>query len=299
MPPFLLYALKGIAMGAANVIPGVSGGTIAFITNIYERLINALKAFDIEALKMLFRGEFKAVAEKVDLSFLVAIFSGIFISILTLANVLEWLFVNHEILTLAFFFGLIVASLFAVGQQVGQWSLPVYGALIIGALIAILIAFLPPATANDGFFYVFLCGVVAICSMILPGLSGAYILLLMGNYILVLGAIRTVDLGVLVPLGLGCIVGLIVFSRLLSYLFAHYKDQTVGLMMGFVAGSLLIIWPWKTTEFVEVGEGKEKAMGYTWNIPDASSELLFAVLLSILGFLIVFGIEKAASRKRD
>ncbi len=298
MPPFLIYLLKGVAMGAANVIPGVSGGTIAFITNIYERLINALKALDLEAIGLLFKGEIKALITKVDFWFLLAIFLGTFLSILTLANLLEWLFLNYEQLTLSFFFGLIVASLWAVSSQIDHWGMAVIASLVLGAAIAAGIALLPPATANGGFFYVFLCGVVAICSMILPGLSGAYILLLMGNYILVLGAIRTIDFGILIPLGLGCAVGLVVFSRILSYLFSHFKNQTVALMMGFVAGSLLIIWPWKTTEYMSVSEGKQKAIGYAWNAPELSQQLLYAFLLAVIGFLIVYAIEKVASKKR-
>lgn len=284
-------------MGAANVIPGVSGGTIAFITNIYERLINAIKAFDLSILKLLFKGELKAIIAKVDLWFLLAIFGGIGVSILTLAKALEVAFTSYETLTLSFFFGLILASIFAVGKQVSGWNFSVFLSLIIGIAIAAAIAFLPASGANDGFFYVLLCGVVAVCSMILPGLSGSYILLLMGNYILVLQSISGFNFGVLIPLALGCIIGLVVFSRLLSYLFERYKDQTIAILTGFVAGSLLIIWPWKSTKYLELADGKLKAIGYEWTIPTVDNEFFLALFLVILGIAIVLGIERLAKNQ--
>lgn len=282
-------------MGAANVIPGVSGGTVAFITGIYERLINALKSFDLNTLKLFFSGKWSDFFRATDLNFLSILFLGVAVSILSLAKGMEYAFENYEVLTLAFFFGLIVASIFAVAKQVDQINVKTILCFIAGTAIAISIAFLPPAQANDGFLYVFLCGVVAICSMILPGLSGSYIMLLMGNYALLLKAVYTFNFSIFVPLILGCIVGLVVFSRLLSYLFTNFKDQTTAILAGFVAGSLLIIWPWKDT-IIETFEGKEKAVGYVWKLPTFNSEFLVASALILIGFGMVFFLEKSASK---
>ena len=212
MNQYLGLFLKGLAMGAANVIPGVSGGTIAFITGIYQRLIDALKSFDLNALKLLLKGDFKVFSLKTDLYFLVAIFAGIAISILSLAKVLEYAFVNYEVLTLAFFFGLIIASILGVGKQISSFNFSNVLALLIGVAIAGGIAFLPPAEANDSFIYLTICGAVAICSMILPGLSGSYILLLMGNYVLVMQAIGDLSISILAPIAIGCVLGLVLVA---------------------------------------------------------------------------------------
>ena len=298
MQPYLGWFFKGVVMGAANVIPGVSGGTIAFITNIYERLINALKSFDIVALSLLFKGQIGALIIRVDFWFLLSIFGGVGVSILSLAKLLELAFLNYETLTLAFFFGLIVASVIAVGGQVKSWSITTIAMLALGILIAVGIAFLPPANPNEAIWYVILCGIVAVCSMILPGLSGSYILLLMGNYLLVLQAISKLNLNILLPLFVGCVIGLLVFSRLLSFLFAHFKDQTVALLTGFVTGSLIIIWPWKVADYLSI-EGKEKVVGYTWEWPSMDGNLIPAILLMTFGFLLVLGIERMGKSKNQ
>lgn len=281
-------------MGAANVIPGVSGGTVAFITGIYERLINALKNIDLEAIKLFFNGRFKEFAQKIDFSFLVVLFLGVFVSILSLAKLLEIAFDQYETLTLSFFFGLIVASVFAVSRQIGKTSFAVIISFIIGSAIAIAIAFLPPAQPNDSFVYLILCGVVAVCSMILPGLSGSYVLLLMGNYLLVLKAISALEIKILAPIAIGCVLGLVVLSRLLAFLFSKFKDVTIAILSGFVAGSLLIIWPWKIA-LTEIFNGKEKAIGYIWRLPELNSELAYSLFFIIAGFLMVFWMERKSS----
>ena len=287
--------LTGLAMGAANVIPGVSGGTIAFIAGIYERLINALKSFDLAAVRLFISGKWKAFAAKTDLFFLAAVFLGTGISILSLAKVLELAFEHYEVLTLAFFFGLIVASVLGVGKQISKFSFLTVLSLLIGALVAGGIALLPPAEPNPSFLYLILCGSVAISSMILPGLSGSYVLLLMGNYVLVLQAISAFQLSILLPIAIGCIVGILIFSRFLSYLFAHFRDVTIGLLTGFVAGSLAIIWPWKITQYMTLADGKQKASGYVWFLPEFDLQVLYALLLAVAGFLIVWWMEQFAS----
>lgn len=290
----LLLILKGMAMGAANVIPGVSGGTIAFITGIYERLIGALKKIDLNAVKLFFTGKWKSFSDHIDFWFLFWIFLGVAISILSLAKILEWALSEREVLTMAFFFGLILASILGVGKQVGPLNFSVAAGFLIGCGIAVGIAFLPPATQNESFIYLTICGVVAVSSMILPGLSGSYVLLLLGNYALVLSAISTFNFGLLIPVFIGAIIGLVVFSRLLDWLFKKFKNLTIAVLTGFVAGSLLIIWPWKNTITETFGD-KEKAVGYEWFLPNIDASFAIAMLLMVTGFFLVWWMDRFSS----
>ena len=285
-------------MGAANVIPGVSGGTIALITGIYERLINAIKSVDFNAIKHLMKGEWRLFWTLTDGSFLLTLFAGIGFSIVTLAKLLEYLLATHETLTMAFFFGLILVSIYFVGKTVRHWSVTAIIALIVGIVVAVGIALLAPASENSAFGYVFLCGIVAMCSMILPGLSGSFVLIIMGNYALILGAIGSANLSILLPLALGCGFGLIAFSHLLALIFKHFHDQTIALMTGFIAGSLAIIWPWKQTlQTMIEREGKpakEVITGYDWYLPAIESTTVTAVFLMLAGMLALYLIEKFA-----
>ncbi len=289
--------LKGMAMGAANVIPGVSGGTVAFITGIYERLINALKNVDFIAIKLFFSGRFSEFAKKIDFNFLVILFVGVFVSILSLAKLLEIAFDRYETLTLSFFFGLIVASVIGVSRQISKITAGVIIFYAIGTAVAVAIAFLPPAQSNESFLYLILCGVVAVCSMILPGLSGSYILLLMGNYLLVLKAISSLEIKILAPIAIGCVVGLVVLSRLLAYLFSKFKDETIAILSGFVFGSLLIIWPWKVT-LTEMFNGKEKAIGYIWKLPEMNGQFFYALFFIVVGFFLVYWMDSKSTTGR-
>ena len=290
---------KGLAMGAANVIPGVSGGTIALITGIYERLINAIKRCDIQAARLLLSGQIKAAWAHIDGTWLGVLLGGVAISILTLASLFEYLLENHERLTMAFFFGLILLSVMSVAKSVQRWQVSSYLSLIAGIVIAIAIATLAPASENDSFIYVFLCGVVAISSMILPGLSGSFVLILMGNYALVLGAISSFSLSILVPMALGCGFGLVAFSHVLSWVFKRYRDPTLALMTGFVVGSLVIIWPWKeaiVATVERVGKpAKEVVTSYDWFMPSLGDiNTWIAVALMALGAACVVLMEKVA-----
>ena len=287
--------LKGFAMGAANVIPGVSGGTIAFISGIYERLIKALKSFDLSILKLFRQGHFREIVGKTDLKFLSILFSGIALSIFSLAHILEYIIKYYETFTLAFFFGLVVASSLGVGRQISKFSLSVLITFCIGCSFAVSVALLTPMEANDHWAYVVLCGIVAVSSMILPGLSGSYVLLLMGNYALMLQSISHLNFKFLIPFVLGCLLGLIIFSRLLNYFFDHFQDATISLLTGFVVGSLLIIWPWKTTHYIKI-ETREKAVGYDWYFPSFDYEMIIGVGLILLGFIVVSGIERLGTK---
>ena len=293
---------KGIAMGAANVIPGVSGGTIALITGIYERLIDAIRRFDLTALRLLLARDLRALWRHVDGRWLAIVLAGVAVSIVSLARLFEFLLEHRERWTMAFFFGLILLSVLYVARGVERWSASAVASLLVGTTIAIGIALLVPASQNANVGYVFLCGVVAISSMILPGLSGSFVLIIMGNYALVLGAISSFSLDILVPLGLGCAFGLVAFSHLLAWVFKRVPDQTLALMTGFVLGSLVVIWPWKETIVDTVprssgGEPREVVVGYEWFLPDPTSgETLVAVALIAAGAGAIWLMERFAAR---
>lgn len=298
-----VLALKGWAMGAANIIPGVSGGTVAFITGIYEELIHSIKSFDASAVKLLCKGDIKGLIAHINLPFLAAIFVGVAASLFSLAYLLEYLLTNYELPTMAFFFGLILASIYLVGKQVKQWSGSAIVCLLIGIAIAVGIAFLKPASENASFVYLIICGIVAACSMILPGLSGSYVLLIMGNYLLILNAVATLDISTLAPVGIGAIAGLVIFSNLLDFVFKKAHDATVALLTGFVFGSLLIIWPWKNTlteeAILEDGEVKLIEKGYEWLAPAINVEFAAALGLIMAGGLAVILIERLGAAKPD
>lgn len=293
-------------MGAANVIPGVSGGTIALITGIFERLINAIKSFNLTAIKLLFAGKIKELIKYIDLYFLITVFSGMIISVVSLAKVLEYLFKNFPVFVWAFFFGLILASVYYVGRTVKKWSISVIISFVIGTAIAISISMLNPATQNDSFIYLIVCGIVAICSMILPGLSGSFILILMGNYELVMiQSVNNVDLHVLIPVMIGAIVGLIMFSHFLSWIYKKYKDQTISILTGFILGSLGILWPWKN-EIYRIDEagnfllknGEKIIQTYSKYIPNSLNiEVIIAIIFIIIGFITISLIEKIATKE--
>lgn len=275
--------IKGMAMGAANVIPGVSGGTIALITGIFERLINSIKSFNITALRLLFKGDFKGFAKHTDLAFIVTLFSGVAVSILSLARLFDFLFVHYPVYIWSFFFGLILASVFFVGKTVARWTWAVILIFIIGFAAALTITFLTPATQDESFFYLIICGVIAACSMILPGLSGSFVLILMGNYQLVMiDAINQLRFDILIPIVMGAFVGLLGFSYLLSWVFKRYRDQTIAILTGFIFGSLGIIWPWKNEIIQHFGD-KEKVIGYDWILPEINLQFGIAIGIMIVG----------------
>ncbi len=313
--PFIIF-MKGIAMGAANVIPGVSGGTIALITGIFERLINAVKSFNLTALKLLASRKFKEFAKHTDLFFLIYIFAGIIVSIISLAKLLEFSFNNYPVFIWSYFFGLILASVYFIGKTVSRVNIPVVVFFITGVAIAIMITLLNPATENRSLFYLFVCGIVAMCSMILPGLSGSFVLILMGNYQLVMiEAVTDMRIDILIPVALGAIFGLIAFSHLLSWIFRKYKDQTISLLTGFILGSLAILWPWKVSynaagEVIQTnrygafidqsGEIIEniKVFRYDLAIPGQFTNVaLWALVFMIGGILSIVLIEKYAQSK--
>ncbi len=287
--------MKGMAVGLANIIPGVSGGTIALITGIFERLINAIKSFGITTLTLLIKGKFKAFAEKTDLYFLISLFVGVIISLVAIAHIFGLLFEKYPVFIWSFFFGLILASVYFVGKTITNWKISVVISFIVGTIIAILFAFFSPASQDDNFFYLILCGVVAVCSMILPGLSGSFVLILMGNYQLVaIDAINNRDINILLPVLIGAIIGLVTFSHIIAWVFKKYKDQTIGVLTGFILGSLVIIWPWKIPIEKMFGD-KLKPIGYDYFLPELNSEFSIAILIMTFGVLSIWIMERSAA----
>lgn len=293
-------------MGAANVVPGVSGGTIAFITGIYQRLLDALKAFDVEAVRLLLKFNFGAFAKHVDFGFLVSLGLGVIASILTLAKVLKEAYAADPLMVDAFFFGLILASIFSVGRMVAKWRAFEIIALLIGVSIAVALAFLEPASENKGIAYLMICGVAGMCSMIVPGISGSFILLLMGNYkLIVLDAVNDLrafrlaeSLPIILPVGVGAVLGLVILSRVLSWLFKKYHDTAVALITGFVAGSLVIIWPWKKIADSVIVNGKVKVIAWDRQLPDWSLNSTWIAITWLIGGIALIAVtEKLATKK--
>tara|TARA_B110000444_G_scaffold261104_1_gene311123 strand:- start:3181 stop:4173 length:993 start_codon:yes stop_codon:yes gene_type:complete len=317
---YIYLAFKGFAMGAANVIPGVSGGTIALVTGIYQELVDSLKSFDKIAFQLLFKAKFSDFSKKVNLGFLISLGTGIVFSIFSIARLFDWLLRIYPIYIWAFFFGLILASVFFVGKTVDKWTLKEVSFLLTGALVAISISFTNPApVSNENYFFIFFCGVVGISGMLLPGLSGSYILMLLGNYeLLMVDSINNLSeiIGLLFALDFsfiqntemmqnlsyflfflaGSILGILCFSQIISWIFIRYKNTTISILTGFVFGSLAIIWPWKNEitkpNFVN-RYGEEVVIGYNRYFPPTfDSSLCIALLCILIGILCIWSIEK-------
>ncbi len=298
---YLIITLKGIAMGAADVVPGVSGGTIAFISGIYEELLESINAINFNTLKVLKQKGVKAMWKSINGNFLLSLLLGIGISIISLAKLIKWLLENKPILVWSFFFGLVVASVIYVAKQIKEWNVAGIVLLVIGAGIAYYISILPPmANGISSTWFLFFAGSLAICAMILPGISGSFILLLLGVYKPVLDAIHDKDFKTLIVLISGAVVGLLTFSRLLKWLFDKYHTLTLAALTGFILGSLNKIWPWKKIISSEMIDGKLKILQEESISPFAykgNPELLWAILLTAIGFLVIVILEKSATVK--
>ena len=272
-------------MGAANVIPGVSGGTMALVMGIYERLINSINQLNFNTLKKIFiTRDFKSFAKDTDLFFLISITVGIFLSIFTLSILLEFLFESHKILVLSYFFGLIFASVFFVGKTIKKYTSLSIFLFLIGFLIAGGMVFISPSSSNSSFLFLIISGAIAMCSMILPGLSGSFVLLLLGNYELIICAINDLNFSILVPFGIGALSGIILFAKLLQFIFKKFRNNTISLLTGFIFGSLIVLWPWKLDNI--------NSNSFNYFIPNLNQETLIAFALILLGVLSVVTIEK-------
>ncbi len=286
---YIVLMLKGIGMGAADVVPGVSGGTIAFIVGIYEELLNSIRSINIATLKLLFTLKFTAFFKAINAPFLAAVLCGIGVSVLSLARVITYLLEHQPILLWSFFFGLIVASIHSVAKQVRQWSWGGAVSFVVGAAVAYYVTIASPTNTPDNLPFIFLCGAVAICAMILPGISGSFILLLMGKYHYIMEAIKRFDIEVIAVFGAGAAIGIVLFSNVLSYLLSKYHDLTVALLAGFMLGSLNKVYPWKET-FLDNG------VEMTRNIAP-EGEIIPALAIMVVGAVMVLLIEKISSTR--
>ncbi|MGG8497490.1 DUF368 domain-containing protein [Tenacibaculum sp. TC6] len=300
---YLLVGLKGMAMGAADVVPGVSGGTIAFISGIYEELLTSISNINLSLLQTLKNKGLKEAWNQLNGNFLISLLLGIFISVVSLAKVITWLLDEHPVLLWSFFFGLVLASIIYIAKQITQWNSVAYILLVIGAALAYYITTLNPLVSeNSSFLFLFLAGALAICAMILPGISGSFILVLLGAYKPILTAVSNRNITIVAVVGAGAILGLLSFSRVLKWLFAHYKNYTLAVLTGFILGSLNKIWPWKKVLTYRTNSHGEQVPFNELSISPTSYEgdpqILYAVALAALGFGLIILLEKIAVKKQ-
>lgn len=282
------------------MVPGVSGGTIAFITGIYEELINSIKNINLDAIRLFFTGRWRSFWRHINGNFLLAVFAGIAISVLSLARLLEYLLEHQPVLIWSFFFGLVLASSYVVSRKITKWEYPKIVALVGGIGIAFYITSVTPATTTDAFWFVFIAGAMASCAMILPGISGSFILLLLGKYSFALHAVNERIIVDLLLLGSGAVIGLILFSNLLSWLLRKHHDVTIAVLVGFMIGSLNKIWPWKETLETIVVEGEARPLVEKNILPSlgsAGDRVWLALLMAVVGIALILLIELLLAKK--
>jgi uncharacterized membrane protein len=325
----LFLILKGLGMGAANKVPGISGGVVAFVAGFYEEFIYSLQKVNGKAFKLLINGRFKSFYQYINGRFLSLLFLGMIISYFSVSKILDYLIDHYELYVWSVFFGMIIGSIYYISKDFNDWNYKTYLSLIIGITLGVGISFLDPATENDNLLFVFFCGVISVSGMTLPGFSGSFILILLGNYVLLLvdsvnalydtfAEIITGDFGfvnnierirmlkVLAVFTIGSVVGLVTFSHILSYILKHYKSITISTIIGFIVGSLGVVWPWKKTIFktniegayIIDSSGGKVIENYTRYIPELQSETYFAISYIILGILIVLALEIYGKKTR-
>ncbi|MBQ2006755.1 MAG: DUF368 domain-containing protein [Bacteroidales bacterium] len=292
---FIPVALKGFGMGAANVVPGVSGGTIALLTGIYSQVVDAISALtDISLWKSLFKGQFKDFWQKINGSFLVALAVGVLASVFSLAKVMTYVLSYYPILTWAFFFGLIIASSIVMFRDIKGWGVKEVLFVILGAIIGVAVCTLSPTQTTNDLWFIFVCGAVAICTMILPGVSGSFVLLIFGKYDYIMNAISDFDLPILLVFGAGCLVGILAFAKLLHWLLGRWEKQTLLVLLGFVLGSLIRVWPW--SDKLAIADAQLLRTG----APALELDLQIpgAIICCVVGIALVVGLE-LLSKKGD
>lgn len=299
---YLVISLKGIAMGAADAVPGVSGGTIAFISGIYEELINTISNVNISLFKTLFKSGFKSFWKQLNGNFLLALLSGIIVSFVSFMRLAKYLIENEPVLIWSFFFGLIIASIYFVGKQVTKWNLKVFIGLLFGTFSAFYISMLPSMASNENTYFLFFAGALAICAMILPGISGSFILVILGAYKTLSDALHDFDIKKIVFFVSGALIGILSFSHLLKWLFKHYHNLTLSILTGFIFGSLNKVWPWKETLTWHINSKGIKTPLTDQSVSpfsyDGDHHLFLAIILMIVGFLTIFILEKIGSKQQ-
>ncbi len=309
----ILVTLKGIGMGAADVIPGVSGGTIAFMTGIYDELVGSISSINIQAFKLLFTGKFKEFWKHINGTFLFSVALGILISIFSLAKLMQYLLNTHPIQTWAFFFGLIVASSIFILKGISNWKGKDSFMLVFGILLGVVICTLSPTQTPDGLWFIFITGAVAICAMILPGISGSFIMLIMGKYEYIMSTIANLIDGVnfwqsamvLGVFAVGAAVGIVSFSKFLHWLMGKYERGTILVMAGFIIGSLVKVWPWSNKADIILSQSGLLGVEQAEVLPQAAVDTFWpmvdmhiggAILFVLIGFTLVVALEIASKK---
>ncbi|MCF7561651.1 DUF368 domain-containing protein [Sabulilitoribacter multivorans] len=318
----IFLVLKGLGMGAANKVPGISGGVVAFVAGFYEEFIYSLKKVNGKAFKLLINGRFKSFYRYVNGKFLGLLFFGMVVSYFSISKILDYLIKHYELYVWSVFFGMIIGSIYYINKDFRDWNYKTYTSLVIGILVGVSISFLNPAKENDNLLFVFFCGIISVSGMTLPGFSGSFILILLGNYVLLLvdsvnalydtisdifsadfsfvnNAERIRMLKVLAIFTLGSVTGLVTFSHILSYILKHYKSITLSAIIGFIVGSLGVVWPWKKTiyklnnggEFLLDSTGEKIIKNYQRFIPEFNTQTYYAVGFIFLGIAIVLALE--------
>ena len=294
---YLYVALKGFGMGAANVVPGVSGGTIALLTGIYSDIVASLNALtEKKTYSSLFKGRLKEFWQSVNGSFLLALLAGVVVSIFSLAKLMTYVLTYYPVLTWAFFFGLILCSSVLMFRDIKGWKGTDAIFLLIGLGLGVALCLLSPTQTPNDLWFIFICGALAICTMILPGVSGSFILLILGKYDYIMNAVSSLNVPVLLAMGAGCVVGILAFAKLLHFLLAKWEKQTMIVLLGFVIGSLIKVWPWYDMQAVSSAQvlrtGSAAVIDY---------QILPAVLCCLAGAAMVFAIDRLgkASAKKD
>ncbi len=326
---YFLLVLKGIAMGTANKVPGVSGGIVAFVAGFYEEFIYSLQRINKNAIKLLFKGKFKAFITYTNGKFLAAIILGIIISFFTISKLLDYLLVNHELNIWSAFFGMIIGSIYSVIKRFEKWNIKTISFLLLGTSIGLTLSLITPLTQNDGLIFVFFCGIISVSGMTLPGLSGSFLLMILGNYVLLLvdsvnalydtlvdifsgdfsfihNPIRIKMLLVLIVFTLGSITGMVTLSHLMTSLLKKYKNQTIATITGFIIGSLGVVWPWKERIFKKNNLGdyilnssnNKIIQSYQRFIPDINQQTVIAIGYIIFGIIIILLLEWYDTQKR-
>jgi len=296
---FIILAVKGFLMGAANVIPGVSGGTMALILGIYEELINAIRSINLKFLRRIAHLKIREALSSVSWTFLLPVGLGILVATFSLAESLSWLLDRYPVIVWSFFFGLILSSVITVSRVVRKWRITTVIAIALGTIAAYFLFGMIPVSTPDALWFIFASGFIAICAMILPGISGAYILVLLGKYRYILEALNNKDFFTLFIIGAGALVGLISFAQILGWLLKRYHDLTMAILIGLMLGSLKKIWPWKetVTTFID-SHGKEIPSLQNNIIPSSfTSEVGFALLFMLIGILVVWSLDLLARKK--
>ena len=325
----LFLVIKGLGMGAANKVPGVSGGVVAFVAGFYEEFIYSLQKINSKAFKLLINGRFKSFFRYINGRFLSLLFFGMILSYFSVSKVLDYLIAHYELYVWSVFFGMIMGSIYYINKDFKEWNTKTILGLAIGVIIGIGISFLDPAKENDNLWFVFFCGIISVSGMTLPGFSGSFILILLGNYVLLLvdsvnalydtlfdifkgdfsftnNPVRVRTLKVLGVFTLGSFTGLVTFSHILNYVLKHYKSITLSILMGFIIGSLGVVWPWKKTLYKTVEDGAyllgstgEKVIeNYKRFLPELSSETYLAIMYIVIGILIVLALEWYGKKTR-